>query len=374
MADRPPEFRTTLYDWHLAQGGKMMPFAGFSLPVQYPDGIIAEHLHARSAAALFDVSHMGQMVLRGRESWKKFARLVPGDVPGLKPWQMRYSCLLNEWGGVVDDIMIVRPDAGDDLWLIVNAARRAADTALIGTVVPPEQVEMAARDLVALQGPKAARVLVAYTEAARALSFMQATWTEIHGIPALLMRSGYTGEDGFEISVEPRHTLELTGVLMRHPDVKPAGLGARDTLRLEAGLCLYGHELDEKITPVEAGLSWLISRPRLARGEFAGASIIEAQILNPPERLRVGLVVDGRAPAREGCEIQEPGKNRPVGVVTSGTFSPTLNHPIAMGYVEPAFADPDQPLNLMVRGRPVPARVTPLPFVSHRYEKQKKQN
>jgi aminomethyltransferase len=200
---------------------------------------------------------------------------------------------------------------------------------------------------------------------------MHATWTDLKGIPVLLMRSGYTGEDGYEISVEPERTLDLVEMLTKNPEVKPVGLGARDTLRLEAGLCLYGHELDEKITPVEAGLNWIISRSRLANDEFAGASILEAEIMNKPEFIRVGLAIEGRAPARENTEIQNM-EGKHVGKVTSGGFSPTLNRPIAMGYVERRYSDPDTEVNLMVRGRPLKARVCDLPFVAHHYANAKK--
>jgi aminomethyltransferase len=366
-----PVRQTTLHDWHVAQGARMVPFAGYNMPVQYKEGILAEHLHTRSEAGLFDVSHMGQVVIKGQDAWKKFAKLVPGDVMGLKPWRMRYTMLLNDWGGALDDLMMIRPDAGEDLWLVVNASRKEGDLALLYNMVGTGSVEASDRDLIALQGPKAVKVMRQYTPAADKLSFMHATWTELKGIPVLLMRSGYTGEDGYEISVAPDRTLDLVEMLMKNPEVKPIGLGARDTLRLEAGLCLYGHELDEKITPVEAGLNWIISRSRLANDEFAGASILEAEMLNKPEFLRVGLSIEGRAPARENTEIQNmEGKN--VGKVTSGGFSPTLNRPIAMGYVERRYSEPDTELNLMVRGRPLKARVCDLPFVEHHYANAKK--
>ncbi|MBI3419598.1 MAG: glycine cleavage system aminomethyltransferase GcvT [Proteobacteria bacterium] len=361
--------RTTLHDWHISASAKMVPFAGYDMPVQYKDGIIAEHHHTRNEAGLFDVSHMGQIILHGQEAWKRLAAHVPSDVMGLKPGRMRYTTLLNDWGGVIDDLMMVRPDAGNDLWVVVNASRKEVDLALLRKNMPGDKAEVPARDLIALQGPKAAKVLRQYCPQSAELSFMYATFTGIGNIPVMLMRSGYTGEDGFEISVETKRTLDLVALLSKSPEVKPVGLGARDTLRLEAGLCLYGHELNEKITPVEANLNWIISRQRLSEGEFSGASILEAEMLNMPERLRVGIAVDGRAPAREGAEIRNA-EGRPIGIVTSGSFSPTLNKPIAMGYVEHGYSEPDTQLQLIVRGHPIPAHVAPLPFVAHRYARK----
>lgn len=361
-----PARRTTLYDWHVKQGAKMVPFAGYDMPVQYGAGIIAEHNHTRSAASLFDVSHMGQVVLRGTDAVRGLEKYIPGDVQNLKPGQMRYSTMLNEWGGVIDDLMIVRPDTGYDLWAVVNASRKEHDFGILKQSIPLGLAELTSRDLLALQGPAAASVLHHYIDVVDRINFLQAVWTKIKNIPVLLMRSGYTGEDGFEISCEPKHTESLADLLMQHDEVQPAGLGARDTLRLEAGLCLYGHELTEKITPIEAGLKWVVSKERLAEGEFSGASIIEAELLNLPERARIGLVLDDRAPAREGTPIHDL-HDRPVGEVTSGGFSPTLNKPIAMGYVERHLAVVGTTLNLIVRGRALTARVAPLPFVPHRY-------
>lgn len=365
-SDTPSSRRTTLYDWHVSRGAKMVPFAGYDMPVQYDQGIIAEHKHTREKVSLFDVSHMGQVVLRGTDAVRGLEKYIPGDVQNLRPGQMRYSTMLNDWGGVIDDLMIVRPDTGYDLWAIVNASRKEHDFGILKSAIPLGLTDLSSRDLVALQGPQAASVLDEYTDVIGRINFMNAMWTRIKNIPVLLMRSGYTGEDGFEISCEPKHTQDLVDILMQHEDVKPAGLGARDTLRLEAGLCLYGHELSEKITPIEAGLKWVVSRARLAEGEFAGASIIEAELLNLPERTRIGLVLEGRAPAREGAVIQDL-KGQDVGIVTSGSFSPTLGKPIAMGYVERHLAVNGTSLNLIVRGQPLPARVTPLPFVPHRY-------
>lgn len=359
--------RTSLYNWHVSHGAKMVEFAGYEMPIQYT-GIMAEHLHTRQHAGIFDVSHMGQIVLRGSEAVAALEKHIPSDVQGLKPGQMRYSTLLNEWGGVIDDLIIVRPDTGYDLWVIVNASRKEHDLAIIRGKLPSNLIELVNRDLIALQGPHAADVIrhLADSDVVEKLGFMNSTWTKISGIPVLIMRSGYTGEDGFELSVEPHSTETLVNILMKDSDVKPIGLGARDTLRLEAGLCLYGHELNEKTTPVEAGLKWVVNKARLSEGEFAGASILESELLNLPERSRVGLMVDDKAPAREGTEIQNM-KNEKVGEVTSGGFSPTLQKPIAMGYVDKHLAVNGTKLQLIVRGRPLAAHIVPLPFVPHRY-------
>lgn len=361
--------RTTLYEWHVKKGAKMVPFAGYNMPVQY-EGIMAEHNHTRSHAGLFDVSHMGQILLRGNAAVATLEKHVPSDVQNLKPGQMRYSTLLNEWGGVIDDLIIVRPDTGYDLWVIVNASRKTHDYSILSKNVPANLIEFVDRDLIALQGPHAAHVIRNLTEVTEKMGFMSAAWTKIRNMPVLLMRSGYTGEDGFEISVAKNDTEALVETLMEDTDVKPIGLGARDTLRLEAGLCLYGHELNEKTTPVEAGLKWIISRQRLSEGEFNGAAILESELLNMPERQRVGLIVEDKAPARDGTEIQDM-KGQVVGTVTSGGFSPTMQRPIAMGYVEKHLAVNGTHLNLMVRGRALPARVVSLPFVPHRYTKGK---
>jgi aminomethyltransferase len=352
------------------QGAKMVGFAGYEMPVHYPTGIIAEHNQTRNSASLFDVSHMGQIVIRGAEAVQAFEHCVPSSVRDIKPGSMRYTVMLNDWGGVLDDLIMVRPPLGDDLWLIVNAGCKENDLEVIKKSVGATNAELVERDLLALQGPKAHHVLKHYISELDKISFMQARWTDIQDIPVILMRSGYTGEDGFEIAVAPSDTEALANVLMRHEEVKPAGLGARDTLRLEAGLCLYGHELSEKVTPVEAGLNWVIDRQKLSEGEFAGASILEAQLVNRAELARVGFLVDDRTPAREGCEITSL-DGRSIGHVTSGGFSPSLNQPIAMGYVEKKSAVNGTKVRFMVRERAVPAHVAPMPFVPHRYFRKK---
>jgi aminomethyltransferase len=357
---------TTLHDWHVAQGAKMVPFAGYDMPVHYKEGIIAEHKHTRTSASIFDVSHMGQVLLHGLDAVRALERFVPADIQNLKPGQMRYTTLLNEWGGVVDDLIVIRPDTGSDFWAVLNASRKEIDTSVIRSAAGTGMVETLKRDLIAVQGPRAVNVVTHLTEAATRIGFMMATHAKIKGIPVFLMRSGYTGEDGFEISVEPQNTQALVEILLQDKAVKPAGLGARDTLRLEAGLCLYGHELNEKITPVEAGLTWVINKRRLSEGEFAGAAVLESELLNLPERVRVGLLVDDKAPARDGAEIQDLKGNK-VGEITSGGFSPSLGQPIAMGYVDRDLSEPGTSLQILVRGRSLPCHVVSLPFVPHRY-------
>ncbi len=357
---------TTLHSWHVEQGAKMVGFAGYEMPVHYPTGIIAEHNQTRNSASLFDVSHMGQIVIRGAEAVQAFEHCVPSSVRDIKPGSMRYTVMLNDWGGVLDDLIMVRPPLGDDLWLIVNAGCKENDLEVIKKSVGATNAELVERDLLALQGPKAHQVLKHYISELDKISFMQARWTDIQDIPVILMRSGYTGEDGFEISVAPKDTVKLAELLLKHDDVKAAGLGARDTLRLEAGLCLYGHELSTKVTPIEAGLNWTISRLKLSQGEFTGAPIVEAFLLNKPEKVRVGLLIDDRAVVREGAEIRSTRGNI-IGHVSSGSFSPTLNRPIALAYIDRALAVPGTKMEALVRDRAIPAHVAPLPFVPHRY-------
>ena len=351
-----------------------MPFAGYEMPVQYPTGIVAEHLHTRAAAGLFDVSHMGQAMVVGRDHEsvaKAMERLVPADVAGLEPGQIRYSQLTNPEGGIIDDLMITHPQGEDGrLMLVVNASRKAVDydwlRQNLGAGVALETIED--RGLVALQGPKAAEVMARHCQPVPELAFMTAAQALFDGIGCIVSRSGYTGEDGFEISVPEVDAVALAEALLAEPEVKAIGLGARDSLRLEAGLCLYGHDIDETTSPVEAGLAWSIGKRRRAEGGFMGAERILGELANGPARKRVGIAPEGRAPAREGAVIQdEDGKT--LGVVTSGGFGPSVGAPIAMGYVAAAAAKIDTALDLVVRGKPIPARVAKLPFVAHRYHK-----
>ena len=368
-AEAAPLKRTPLYDLHCALGARMVGFAGYEMPVQYPAGIIAEHLHTRAKVGLFDVSHMGQIGLRGTGAARALEALVPGDLQSLLPRRMRYTLLLNAAGGIRDDLIATRTD--DGLMLVVNAARKEADLAhlqanLDSAVAVEPRFE---RALLALQGPEAAAVLARLAGVANGverMAFMSAADAKIAGAPCVVTRSGYTGEDGFELSMEAADAARVAEALLREPEVAPIGIGARDTLRLEAGLCLYGHDIDESTTPIEAGLSWTIGKNRRAAGDFPGAGTILRQLAEGPSRKRVGIRPDGRAPAREGTQILDPAGN-PVGGVTSGGFGPSLGAPIAMGYVDAAHAAVGSALALVVRDVPRPAHVAPLPFVPTRY-------
>jgi aminomethyltransferase len=371
-----PLSATPLHALHVARGARMVPFAGYSLPVQYADGIIAEHTHTRSAAGLFDVSHMGQAFLVGPDhetTARALEALVPADILGLGHGRQRYTQMLNDAGGILDDLMVTRSsDPAEDgvLMLVVNAARKEADYARLDTHLPANVKLLRAdhRALIALQGPLAAEVLGRHARDAVGLSFMTAQSASFDGIDCHVGRSGYTGEDGYEISVKATRVVAIVERLLDDPRVKLAGLGARDSLRLEAGLCLYGHDIDEATSPVEAALAWSIQRRRREEGGFPGAARLQGEIANGPERLRVGLKPEGRAPARDGAEIRAA-DGTVIGKVTSGGFGPTIGGPIAMGYVERRFADPGTPVALIVRGKELPASVVALPFVPHRYHR-----
>jgi aminomethyltransferase len=371
-----PLSATPLHALHVARGARMVPFAGYSLPVQYADGIIAEHTHTRSAAGLFDVSHMGQAFLVGPDhetTARALEALVPADILGLGHGRQRYTQMLNDAGGILDDLMVTRSsDPAEDgvLMLVVNAARKEADYAHLDAHLPANVKLLRAdhRALIALQGPLAAEVLGRHARDAAGLSFMAAQSASFDGIDCHVGRSGYTGEDGYEISVKATRVVAIVERLLDDPRVKLAGLGARDSLRLEAGLCLYGHDIDEATSPVEAALAWSIQRRRREEGGFPGAARLQGEIANGPERLRVGLKPEGRAPARDGAEIRAA-DGTVIGKVTSGGFGPTIGGPIAMGYVERRFADPGTPVALIVRGKELPASVVALPFVPHRYHR-----
>jgi aminomethyltransferase len=363
----PPLRRTPLYTLHQSLGARMVPFAGYEMPVQYPSGILAEHLHTRAAAGLFDVSHMGQLRLVGPDPATALEMLVPGDIRALAPMRMRYTLLLNESGGIFDDLMTTR--LGDGLFVVVNAATKAADLALLRERLGGAAVEpLEDRALLALQGPAAAAVLSRLAEGIARLPFMTAAEVALDSRECLVTRSGYTGEDGFEISLPADGAQALADRLLAEPEVMPVGLGARDSLRLEAGLCLYGHDIDETTTPIEAGLAWTIGKTRRAEGGFPGAAIVLRQLAEGAPRMRVGIRPDGRAPAREATPIVDAAGN-PAGQVTSGGFGPSINGPIAMGYVDTPHAADGTALSLLVRGSPRPAHITPLPFVPHRYHR-----
>jgi len=368
--------RTPLFGLHVELGARMSPFAGYDMPIQYPSGILAEHLHTRSRAGLFDVSHMGQAELVGPDHATVAAaleRLCPADIVGLAPGRQRYTQFLNGDGGVIDDLMVSRsPEADGRLNLVVNAARKAIDFALLESNLP-SSVQLCrsdARALVALQGPGAAAVLERFDPACgvAAMAFMEARPAKLGRFPAFVSRSGYTGEDGFEISLPAEEVEAFARALLADPEVAPIGLGARDSLRLEAGLCLYGHELDETIDPIEAELAWSVQKRRRVEGGFPGAARIQSALAKGPARRRVGVRPEGRAPAREGAEILDAAGAK-IGVVTSGGFGPSVGAPIAMGYVASAFAAPGTPVSLMVRGKALAAKTTPLPFHPHAYRR-----
>jgi aminomethyltransferase len=382
MATPSEDLKTViLNDRHVALGGRMVPFSGYSLPVQYPSGIIAEHKWTREHAGLFDVSHMGPsfLVLKQRSGDAAADHtavaavvepLVSGDIRGLKPGQVRYTLLLNDKGGALDDLMIARP--ADPTWsgalyIIVNAGTKEADfspiPAAAGNAAELNRADNGA--LLALQGPEAAAVMAEIIPAATDLGFMTYGSFDWQGTRLVIARSGYTGEDGFEILVEPEHAPALLDRLLQDQRVKPVGLGARDSLRLEAGLPLYGHDLDETVSPIEAGLGFAVSKRRREAADFPGATRILDELLGALSRVRVGLLVTG-APAREGADVVDD-EGTLVGKITSGGFSPSLGRAIALGFVTPEYSAPGTALNVTVRGRAQAAEVVALPFVPHHY-------
>ncbi len=355
---------------HRSLGARMVPFAGYSMPIQY-EGIIAEHQWTRQSAGLFDVSHMGQLLIAGEGLDEALEAILPGDVKGLELGRMRYSMLLNETGGILDDLMLTRWPGG--IYMVVNGATRWDDIAHLHKSLPAQITvkHLDERALLAVQGPKAFDALKRVTDGQwplEALTFMRAGPFTIDGIEAHISRSGYTGEDGFEISVHAEKVEKVARTLLAQPEVKPIGLGARDSLRLEAGLPLYGHDLTPEITPVEAALSFAISKRRKAEGGFPGADCVLKQLLDGPERKRVGLRIDGRQPVREGASVVVDGAV--VGAVTSGGHGPALNAPIAMAYVPTALAGDGQRLQIEVRGRLLDATVVPMPFFPKNYVRQ----
>jgi aminomethyltransferase len=375
--DTATALRTPLYDLHERLGGRIVPFAGYALPVQYPTGIMAEHQWTRSHAGLFDVSHMGQAFLTApAEVAEALETLVPGDIAGLDEHHIRYSQFTSDDGGILDDFMVTRMAAGDTeerLYLVVNASRKAADFAHIRSRLAGKATltELSDRALLALQGPEAAAVLEPYVPQIAGLSFMQSYEGRFSGHDGIegdviVSRSGYTGEDGFEISLSADIAIAFAESLLRDERVKPAGLGARDSLRLEAGLCLYGQDIDETTSPIEAGLLWSIGKRRREHGGFPGFQRIAREIAEKPSRRLVGIRLEGRAPARHGATIADADGNA-IGTVTSGGFAPTLQAPIALGYVAQSHAQPGTPVSIIVRDKPLAASVVKLPFVPHRY-------
>ncbi|MDI5920468.1 glycine cleavage system aminomethyltransferase GcvT [Halomonas sp. LR5S13] len=362
---------TPLHALHVELGGKMVPFAGYDMPVQYPLGVKREHEHTRRACGLFDVSHMGQILLRGPRPAEALETLVPADIVGLAEGMQRYALFTAEEGGILDDLMVV--NGGDHLYLVVNAACREQDIAHLRRGLPDHEVEVVDRGLLALQGPAAAEVMQRLCPEACEMVFMQHGHFTIEGIDVWVSRSGYTGEDGFEMSVAAEQTEALARRLLGEEEVEAIGLGARDSLRLEAGLCLYGHDIDTETTPVEAGLIWAIGKPRRRGGEraggFPGADLILHQVAEKDHRRkRVGLLGEGRAPVREGAELYDAEDNR-LGHVTSGGFGPSVGRPVAMGYVAIEASEVGTTVYAEVRGKRLPMTVTRMPFVTPGYHR-----
>jgi len=366
---KPADLNTTPLDaLHRELGARMVPFAGYAMPVQYKPGIMAEHLHTRESAGLFDVSHMGQATLAGPGAIAALERLIPGDIQGLKPGRQRYSLFTNAEGGILDDFMVARIGP-EELFLVVNAACKEADFAHVSAHLPADTslTRHEDRALLALQGPKAVTVLARFAHEAADMAFMDVRDLTIAHVGAVrVSRSGYTGEDGYEISVPGATAEHFARLLLAEAEVAPVGLGARDSLRLEAGLPLYGNDIDTTTTPIEAGLTFAINKRRKMTWDFLGGDILRAQFDAGPTRLRVGIRPDGRAPARAHTDILDAAGTK-IGMITSGGFGPSVDAPIAMGYIDRAHAADGTPISLLVRGKPLPARIVPLPFVPHRY-------
>jgi aminomethyltransferase len=363
---------TPLHALHLELGAKMVPFAGYAMPVNYPSGILAEHRHCRYEAALFDVSHMGQLKLLGADAAAALETLLPQDIVDLPVGKQRYAFFTHAQGGLLDDLMVTR--RADHLFLVVNAGCKDADIRHLVTHIGHRctVVPLPDRALLALQGPKAVTALARLAPAVADLAFMSGADVTLAGADCFVTRSGYTGEDGFEISVPADQAEALARALLAQPEVKPAGLGARDTLRLEAGLCLYGHDIDQRTTPIEAGLAWAIQkvrRPGGAReGGYPGADVIAGQLTSGPAVKRVGLIGLERVPVREGTAIVDH-QGRTLGRVTSGTLGPTVHEPVAMAYLAANHCQPQHEVYAVVRGKHLPMRVSPMPFTPHRYHR-----
>jgi len=368
MTDNQEVQSLPLDAWHRARGARMVPFAGYQMPVQY-EGIIAEHLWTRENAGLFDVSHMGQLTVHGERADAALETLLPGELRMLKDCRLRYSMLLDEDGGIIDDLMATR--RGEDFYVVVNGATKLGDIDEMERRLPRGTLidHMKEQALLALQGPKAVEVLERLAPGVSELSFMQGGAFRIGGVPAWISRSGYTGEDGFEISVTSAAVTQVADALAADPVVKPIGLGARDSLRLEAGLPLYGHDIDRTTTPVMADLTFAINKRRRAEGGFAGALRILGELDNGVPQKRVGFDVEGRQPVREGALVLD-GEGNEVGRITSGGFSPSLSRPIAMGYVNTSLSEPGTNVTLEQRGKLFVATVAAMPFVPHKYHRK----
>lgn len=371
MTAATPLLQTPLHALHVELGAKMVPFGGYDMPVQYRDGILAEHRHTRTHAGLFDVSHMGQVRLVGADAAQMLETLVPVDIVDLPVFKQRYALFTNEQGGILDDLMVCRRP--DDLFLVVNAGCKEQDIAHLQQHLGDRVVPCPERALLALQGPAAVTALARLAPGVEKLTFMEGGFFKLDAFDVFLTRSGYTGEDGYEISMHERDAIAIAQLLLDQPEVKPIGLGARDTLRLEAGLCLYGHDINTTTTPAEAALTWAIQKVRRSGGARAGGypgfAVIDPQLPGgsaPAQRKRVGLSSTEKLPVREGAKLVNA-DGAEVGVVTSGTLGPTVGHLVAMGYVATSHAAQGTPLFALVRDKRVPMTVSPMPFAPHRY-------
>lgn len=367
---------TPLHDLHVALGAKMVPFAGYAMPVQYPLGVMKEHQHTREKAGLFDVSHMGQVIVKGTDfeaAATALETLVPVDILGLAQDRQRYGFFTNAAGGIMDDLMLA--NRGDHIFVVVNAACKAADVAhMTETLSGVEVTEVTERALLALQGPASEGVLAALDPKAAQMRFMDVATLSLNGAECWVSRSGYSGEDGYEMSVPADQAEALAKALLAHPDVEPVGLGARDSLRLEAGLCLYGHDIDTDTTPSEGALNWAIQKVRRSggarEGGFPGANVILREVSQGAAQKRVGLLPEGRAPMREGVVLfADAEASQPIGHITSGGFGPTVGGPVAMGYVQSDFATPGITIFGELRGKRLPMAVTKLPFIPANFKR-----
>ena len=359
--------RTPLFDLHIELGGKLVDFAGWELPVQYSHGIKAEHLHCRAKASLFDVSHMGQVKLRGPGVTKALEKLVPSNIEGIPEGKARYTLFTNDKGGILDDLIV--SNAGDYLFVVVNASMRDQDIPhLRNNLVGCEVEEITDHALIAIQGPKAESVVCKHVQEAVELKFMQTTIAKIMGVDCRISRLGYTGEDGFEISIPSETAIEIAKLFLKDEDCEPAGLGSRDSLRLESGLCLYGNDIDTATSPIEAQLNWVMQKRRREEGGFPGAEQILKELAQGPKRKLVGIKPEGGAPARQGTIVCDQ-SDRQIGKITSGGFGPTVNGPISMGYVATEHSEPGTQVNLIVRNKSLPGRVTLMPFVTQNYKR-----
>ncbi|WP_107498309.1 glycine cleavage system aminomethyltransferase GcvT [Thalassobius sp. I31.1] len=359
--------RTPLYDLHVELGGKMVDFADWEMPVQYPLGIMGEHNQCREKAAIFDVSHMAQVELHGEGAAEKLEALCPQAFTTLKPGKCRYGFFTNETGGIMDDLIV--SNAGDFIYLVVNASMRDQDIPHMRANLEGIEVrEITDRALIAVQGPKAEAVVAAHCPAAAELNFMETTVADIDGVSCRVSRLGYTGEDGYEISIPEADAIRLTRLFLENDDCDVSGLGARDSLRLESGLCLYGNDINGETSPVEGNLTWAMQKRRKEEGGFPGAERIQRELAEGPAKLLVGIKPEGRAPARAGVEVQCLEGNT-IGAITSGSFGPTVGGPVAMGYVSKGHGEAGEKVNLIIRGKSQPAEIVKLPFVQQNYKR-----